>query len=173
MPDATRLLLMRHAKSDWYSGAGADFLRPLSDRGIRDARRMGQWLAASGHLPERIVSSPSRRTRQTLELLAEGAGTHLLARTDWHDELYHASSATLLSALAKYVPGNDLLVLGHNPGMEELVAYLLGTQLVGELYTKLMPTAAVYVLEVVDGLTAMSAGCARLLAHQRPKSLAP
>lgn len=164
---------MRHAKSDWYSGAGDDFLRPLSDRGIRDARRMGQWLAASGHLPERIVSSPSRRTRQTLELLAAGAGTHLLARTDWHDEFYHASVGTLLSALGKCAAGNDLLVLGHNPGLEDLVVYLLGTQLAGGLYAKLMPTAAVYVLELVGGLAAMSAGCARLLAHQRPKSLAP
>ncbi len=171
MADITRLVLMRHAKSDWFSGVGDDFSRPLSDRGIRDARQMGRWLVAGGYLPSAILSSPSRRTRQTLELLADGSGLDLDARTEWMDDLYHASAGSLRTLLRRVARRPTLMLLGHNPGLEELLAFLVDDDRMLGGYGKRFPTAAVYVLDVVGELADVQAGCARIIAHQRPKMM--
>lgn len=165
----SRLILMRHAKSDWVSGAGDDFARPLAERGVRDARRMGQWLAASALLPARIVCSPARRTRETLEHLGEGAGVDLAPRTEWVEALYHSALEVLLDVLVAEAPCPDLLLLGHNPGLEELLNYLAGGGVGG--FDKTFPTGAVYVLECPQGLGSLGRRSARLLQHQRPKLL--
>lgn len=96
---AHRLSVMRHAKSDWHSGAAEDFLRPLSPRGWRDAARMGLWLVEQGLLPALIVSSPAVRTRETLDVLEQAAGVDLAQQTEWIDELYHGSLEGLLEIL--------------------------------------------------------------------------
>jgi phosphohistidine phosphatase len=171
MTNTTRLVLMRHAKSDWFSGDDDDFSRPLSDRGLRDARQMARWLNDGGYLASAIWCSPARRTRQTLELVADTAGVDLGARTEWTDELYHASAATLRSLLRRAGRGPSLLVLGHNPGLEELLAFLVDDQHSFGGFTKRFPTAAVYALDVLGEFSEMKAGCARIIAHQRPKML--
>jgi len=171
MPTINRLVLMRHAKSDWFSGEGDDFSRPLSDRGIRDARQMGRWLVEGAYLPASILSSPSRRTRQTLELMGEGAGLALEARTEWRDELYHAQLGTLRSLLRHLGARPAVMLLGHNPGLEDLLAFLVDDDRVIAAHAKCFPTAAVYVLDVIGEWSALKAGCARIVAHQRPKML--
>ncbi len=171
MADITRLVLMRHAKSDWFSDDGDDFSRALSERGIRDARQMGRWLVEGGYLPSAILSSPSRRTRQTLELVADGSSLDLDARTEWKDELYHASAGTLRTLLRRAGRRPTLMLLGHNPGLEELLAFLVDDDRMLGGYGKRFPTAAVYVLDVVGELADVQAGCARIIAHQRPKMM--
>lgn len=173
MATISRLVLMRHAKSDWSGEDGDDFSRPLADRGLRDARQMGRWLLDSGYLPGRIMSSPSRRTRQTLELMAESTGLDLGARTEWLDELYHASAATLRQVLRRAPAAASVMMLGHNPGLEEFLALLLDDDRALGAHAKCFPTAAVYVLDVTGEWSALKAGCARLVAHQRPRMLAP
>jgi len=167
----SRLVLMRHAKSDWFSGEGEDFLRPLSERGVRDARRMGQWLASEDLLPARIVSSPSRRTRETVDLVGEGAGLDLHPRTRWLDALYHASLDTLLAVVAAEAPAPALMVVGHNPGLEELLDHLLGVAQLEADPGKPFPTGAVYALDLAGGLASPARHSARLHRHQRPKRL--
>ncbi len=171
MAKPRRLVLMRHAKSDWDGGDIDDFVRSLSDRGVRDARQMGRWLAFHGHLPERILSSPSRRTSETLALVGEGAGFELGARTEWRDELYHASAATLRNVLRRQGSLAAVMVLAHNPGLEELLAFLVDDDRAFGSYAKRFPTAGVYVLDVAGEWTSLRAGCARIVAHQRPKML--
>ena len=168
----SRLVVMRHAKSDWYSGAPEDFLRPLSERGLGDARRMGQWMAAEAILPEWIVSSPSRRTRETLSLFAEAAGTDLEVRTEWVDALYHSSLESILAVLKTQRQRRDLMVLGHNPGLQDLIDYLVDEGTQSPAFNKRFPTAAVCVLETPRRFDALKHGCARVTAHQRPKALA-
>ena len=171
MPTTNQLVLMRHAKSDWFSGDGDDFSRPLSERGIRDARQMGRWLAAGAYLPDAILSSPSRRTRQTLDLLADGAGLDLDARTAWLDELYHANVDTLRKVLRGLGARPAVMLLGHNPGLEDVLALLVDDSRVIARHAKCFPTAAVYVLELACAWSEIKAGCARIVAHQRPKTL--
>ncbi|MEQ8232849.1 MAG: histidine phosphatase family protein, partial [Gammaproteobacteria bacterium] len=143
----TRLLLMRHAKSDWDSGETEDFLRPLSERGVRDARNMGRWLAAQGYLPRTVLSSPSRRTRDTLRLLGEGAGTALESRATWDDTLYLAAVPALLAALRRHGQDSGVMVLAHNPGLEELLEWLVADTATVTGHAKAFPTGAAYVLE--------------------------
>lgn len=165
-----RLILMRHAKSDWLSGAGDDFQRPLAERGVRDACAMGRWMAAADLLPARILCSPARRTRETLACLSDGAGVDLAARTEWVDALYHSALGVLLDVLAGAAECPDLMLLGHNPGLEELLNYLAGGGADG--FDKTFPTGAVYVLECPQGLGALGRLGARVIGHQRPKLLA-
>ncbi len=162
---------MRHAKSDWYSGAPEDFLRPLSERGLADARRMGQWMAAEAILPEWIVSSPARRTRETLRLLAEGAATDLEVRTEWIDELYHSSLESILAVLKAQKRRRDLMLLGHNPGLEDLLDFLVDEWPPAAAFNKRVPTAGLFVLETGRRFDMLQPRCARITAHQRPKAL--
>lgn len=167
----SRLFVMRHAKSDWYSGAAEDFLRPLSDRGQRDARRMGRWMAAEGWIPARILSSPARRTRETLALLAEGAAVPLEARTEWVEALYLASLDDLLEVVKGQQTASALMLLGHNPGLEELVDYLAAGNPELQRHSKEMPTGALYVLDLPGPLDELGHGQAAITCHQRPKAL--
>ncbi|MBX9605554.1 MAG: histidine phosphatase family protein [Gammaproteobacteria bacterium] len=171
MATTTRLVLMRHAKSDWFAGAGDDFTRPLSERGLRDARHMGRWLKDSGYLPAVILCSPARRTRQTLERMGEDLELDLAARATYPEELYHAGLPTLKAVLKRQGEQREVMLVGHNPGLEELVAWLLDARRPLPQHAKSFPTAAVYVLDLPDGWADPRAGSARLVAHQRPKSL--
>jgi phosphohistidine phosphatase len=166
-----RFSVMRHAKSDWYSGEQEDFLRPLSERGIRDARRMGRWMAEQDRLPEWIVCSPARRTRESLALFGEGAKVELSGRTEWVDALYGGSLEAILKVLGTQNRRQDLLLLGHNPGVEELIRYLVA-ELPRSRINKLFPTGAIYILETACRFDKLERGCASVVAHQRPKALA-
>ena len=134
-----KLILMRHAKSDWLNDK-ADIDRPLNDRGRRDALHMGRYLHQGNLLPDKILISPSERTRQTADLLLEGAdvsGLPILVE----ETLYLASPTTLIEATEQHAKKNQcLLVLAHNPGMEELVSYLASSPPALSRNGKLMPT---------------------------------
>ncbi|QPC93842.1 histidine phosphatase family protein [Mesorhizobium sp. INR15] len=118
-----QLLLLRHAKSSWDDPALADFDRPLAPRGIKAAKLMGRELAARDWLPDLALVSPALRTRETWRLVS----AEVPAPVEFADELYDASSDTLLKALQR-TPGfvGVLLLLGHNPGMEGLTKQLAG-----------------------------------------------
>lgn len=144
-----RLVLLRHAKSDWYSNAATDFDRPLNNRGRRDAPRVGRWLHFHALAPDVVCCSSARRTRQTLELVGTelrlaGAETHFLG------ELYHANETEITAVVDEYLPdGSTLMVVGHNPGLEmTLLEYCPDVRTPAD--GKLMPTAAVAVVELPD-----------------------
>ena len=113
-----RLLLLRHAKSDWPDGF-SDPLRPLAERGQRDAPEMGKAIALASIVPDLSLISTAVRTRQTWELLAPELGKKVQMREE--SELYGASERTLLD-FAKNTPDDieTLLLCAHNPGLERL-----------------------------------------------------
>jgi len=158
---------MRHAKSDWDSSARSDFDRPLGPRGERDARRMGNWLLEQAFVPERIVSSPARRAAQTAEIVAE-----ILNNTGitWHEELYLANLPELIEVLA-HPPAVKWMLVGHNPGLEELVEFCAPDFARRSTFAKLMPTAGIYAVAIERGISAPVSGCGHVLAHERPKRL--
>ena len=119
------LLVLRHAKSSWDDPALDDHERPLNKRGRRDAPRMGELIREHGLIPDVVVSSDAVRARLTAEAVAAAAryaGEILL-----DPRLYMASPADILSLLPTVRENAEtLMIVGHNPGLEQLVEQLTG-----------------------------------------------
>ncbi len=118
-----RIVLMRHAKSDWPVGV-ADHERPLGQRGRSEAPLAGRWLAAAGLVPERVVVSSARRTRETWDLVAHeiGAGAD---GVEIDERLYGAGALALLEVIRETdAEVATLMLVGHNPGTEVLAMAL-------------------------------------------------
>ncbi len=167
-----RLVVMRHAKTHLGSSTGDDFSRALTPRGSADALAMGLWLHARQPDLARIVSSPALRTRQTVAAITVPWG-ETPPPTRWDPALYLAEFDTLLGVVETVRDATTLLV-GHNPGLEDLIRHLVRDPASGSQQTggKLMPTSAVYVLELSRRRGRPAAGSAVLVAHMRPKFLA-
>lgn len=115
------LILVRHAKSSWKDASLADRDRPLNKRGKRDAPEMGRRLAARGGAPDLIVSSPATRALATARIIAAAVG-YPADRIREDERLYLANPAELLEAIRDLEDGYErVFVLGHNPGLTELV----------------------------------------------------
>jgi len=115
-----RLLLMRHAKSSWSKPGLSDHDRPLNDRGLRDAPRMGAWLDEQGLRPDRILSSTALRARTTAELVAStwesSPDVHL------YQELYLSTPQTMLETIMSECREEEcILLVAHNPGVEDFI----------------------------------------------------
>ena len=119
-----RLILMRHAKSSWTSGASSDHVRPLNERGRIDAPRIAQRLGELGWVPDRVLSSDSARTQETWARMADRLPE---VPVDFTRRLYHAGVEAFVEVV-RSAPDEAgcLLVLGHNPGWEDVVEYLCG-----------------------------------------------
>lgn len=120
-----RLLVTRHAKSSWKSDADSDHARPLNKRGRRDAPRVAAHLVGLGWVPERVLSSDSQRTRETLQLMLEVLEPE--PEVEFRRELYLAGPHEVAQALAELPDALEtVMVLGHNHGWEEVVTWLSG-----------------------------------------------
>ena len=112
-----RILLLRHAKSDWKDYTVADFDRPLSPRGRKAAPRVAAWMRDQGLLPDRVLCSAARRTSETWEKMAP---TFDQVPVVHRRALYHASTQAILKQLVKQDDeANTIAVVGHNPGIAE------------------------------------------------------
>lgn len=119
-----RLTLFRHAKSGWDEPVARDFDRPLNAKGKRAARTMGEWLRAQGATFDQITGSPAIRVVETLENLSLGLGETLAPA--WDRRVYLASASTLLDVVQEAPDGAaSLMLVGHNPGLEELALLLV------------------------------------------------
>ncbi|MCL8018042.1 histidine phosphatase family protein [Streptomyces sp. AS02] len=141
-----RLVVLRHAKSAWPEGV-ADHQRPLAPRGRRDAPVAGRMLAEADCLPDLALCSTAARARGTWELASAEWGTPPPVRHD--RRLYAADVPDLLEVVHEVPPEVEtLLLVGHNPGLEDLVLALAGDGLddtLDEVRTK-FPTSAIAVL---------------------------
>ena len=163
------LYLMRHGKSAWHTNAVSDFQRPLNPRGERDTTAMGKWWHSQRKIPHRIMSSSALRTWQTAVRLCTEIGIEE-ATVAFMGNLYMADSEELLAMINKQKKScPSLLVIAHNPGLENLVRQLAAQQpLPG--HDKLMPTASVAVFEVNDWQN-VRAGLCRFQQIYRPKDI--
>jgi len=166
-----RLLLLRHAKSAWDTGTESDFDRPLAPRGRRDAPRVARWLLEHALIPDRILCSASVRTRETLDLMQPVLGLDP-ACVCFDESLYHAPKHRLEAAVAS-VAGDPttLLVVAHNPGLDELLMDWFDDGLERTRKGKLMTTAAVADIEISGTWPDIGAGTADLRRLVRPKEL--
>ncbi|MGW7280642.1 SixA phosphatase family protein [Streptomyces sp. NPDC054844] len=167
-----RLVVLRHAKSARPAGV-ADRDRPLAGRGRREAPAAGRALARAGRLPDLALCSTAVRARQTWELASAQWGTPPSVHYD--ARLYAAGVPDLLEVVRE-VPADieTLLLVGHNPGLEELVLALAGDALddtLDRLRAK-YPTSAIAVLDW-HGTTwrALAPGAALLTAMTVPRGV--
>jgi phosphohistidine phosphatase len=135
------LYVLRHAKSAWNTDAASDFQRPLAKRGIRNARQVGHWMAEHAMIPEYIISSPALRAWQTVTLVCTQLGIEE-TNIEFNSVLYLADVDTLLSCIRR-LPENrqSILLVGHNPGLEDLVAWLTSGEVPHFDDGKILPTA--------------------------------
>ena len=153
------LILLRHGKSDW-SGGEPDDLRPLARRGRRQVPEVGRWLAESIGDIDLAVVSPAVRARETWRLAAAELAVPPPVRVE--DRVYAGSAGSLLAVVRELPDAVATVVLvGHNPGVEDLLASLTGDWLP-------MPTSAVAVIDLPGPWSAAGEPTAVLRAQGRP-----
>jgi phosphohistidine phosphatase len=165
-----RLYLLRHAKSSWDDPTLADHDRPLAARGRRAAKVMAEYVRREGISPELVLCSPSRRTRQTLTLIAPSLGESTHAEIK--PELYAASADDLLEALHE-VPDEvgSAMLIGHNPGIQDLTLSLARDCPETARVRAKFPTAALASLEFRASWRQLAPRAADLVSFVKPKEL--
>lgn len=169
------LTLLRHAKSSWDDPVGRDFDRPLNARGRRAAVTVGRHLRGEGAMFDHLVASPAVRVAETLDAFGSGYGR--LPELVEDRRIYLASAATLLEVVQELPAyATCVLMVGHNPGLEDLVLMLVpdGTEGLRDAVEEKYPTASVAELRfAVDDWRAVKAGGAELTRFVRPRDLDP
>ena len=171
-----RLLLFRHAKSSWDQPDLADHERPLAKRGQRDAPRMADVLVENGFIPEIIICSTAKRTRETLQLILPALIEHDVPEIRFDPGLYEVSGGQLLKRVRDIAPGPaTAMLIGHNPGLEDLAAMLTRTgepEALRRIRAK-FPTAALAVIDFEAGSwSTVQRQSGHLCTFTTPKSLA-
>ncbi|MCO7471820.1 histidine phosphatase family protein [Stenotrophomonas maltophilia] len=115
------LILLRHAHAEPATTGQADLDRPLSPVGLAEAEAAGKWLKENNLLPDCVLCSPSRRTRETLEAVMVAIG-YVEKRLE--DRIYEATPGTLAALVDERRDLDRVLIVGHNPGLEQLVALM-------------------------------------------------
>lgn len=171
-----RLILLRHAKSSWDDTVARDFDRPLNGKGKRAARLMGAHLRQRHVHFDQVTASPALRVTETLAEFAVGLGETLAPA--WDKRAYLASAETLLEIVHDTPDSTEtLLLVGHNPGLEDLVLLLVpavqGNRARGAVEEK-YPTASVAEIEfAADRWSEVRPGEGQLTGFIRPRDLDP
>ena len=161
-----RLMILRHAKSSWADEGLDDWQWPLNERGERDAPRVGKLLREQSLLPDLIVTSDAVRAETTARTVARAAG--YTGKIVLSPDLYHATPAAIIDVIRK-IPdpaSRTVMIVGHNPGLEDLVTALTGEQID-------LPTAAlVHIsLPVDEWRDVEAAKAAELVDIWRPREM--
>ena len=155
------LILLRHAHAEAVGPAQADIDRPLSRQGVAEAEAAGRWLKEHGYLPDRVLVSPARRTRETLEEVLRTLG-YVEQRQD--QRIYDATPGTLMQVADELRDIARVMLVGHNPGLEQMAALLSSGQS-GEF--RGMPAGGIAVLHLpADAM--LEPGVAKLAAFWWP-----
>lgn len=168
-----RLMLLRHAKSDWPDGVD-DRERPLAKRGRKACPLMGRYMADEGLVPDLAVVSTARRARETWKLVRPAFGRDIVEQDE--PRIYEASGSAIQDVIGETEPGvGVLLLVGHNPGLHDLALQLIGKASRSDL-TRLRlkyPTAGLVVIDFRIGQwSEASPGLGRLERFETPESVA-
>jgi len=160
-----RLVLLRHAKSDWHSAAATDRERPLTSRGKREALRVGHRLARAGWIPDRVISSDATRALETWTRMAPAFGQPIELTTT--RRLYDAGLGAIAEVLGQ-LPSevSTVMAIGHNPGWEQAASDLAGVPV--SLTTA---NAALLSRDDVPWRDAVQPGAWKLVSVVRPKEI--
>ena len=159
-----KLILMRHAKSDW-SNTLSDYKRPLNNRGKKSSIAIGHWLREKNICPDQAFISAAQRTRDTWNLLGFQE-----TDTSFLETLYHANLSALFNAL-KSASGKTVLILGHNPGIGQF-AQILAKNLPNHPRFLDYPTCATWVATIdLTRWSDISTNAAETLYFQIPREI--
>lgn len=163
------LLLLRHGKSDWSVDMD-DFSRPLKKRGRRAAKQVGRWLRERHLIPDTILSSPATRALATAKQVCRQLDIDE-ASIVCDPRIYEADAQTLLNVLKNRHHDRRVLLVGHNPGLEDLLIKLVPHSVPLSANGKCLSTAALAQLTFEGKWTELTEGCATLVTLIRPDSL--
>jgi phosphohistidine phosphatase len=160
-----KLLLVRHAKSDWEDIKLSDFDRPLNKRGKKNVPEMAERLLKKGIVPQQIVSSPALRALTTAQLFAETLGIRK-DRIQKEEKIYEATADTLLKIINNFDNKQDFIALfGHNPGITTLAEGL------SDAYLSNIPTCGMVLIEFpFDDWAVISYGTGEQKMYDYPKN---
>ncbi len=168
------LFIVRHAKSDWSDAMGSDFHRPLAKRGEKSLPVMTQWLQNQNIKPAVLFSSPAQRAKQTAEAIIGKLSISEQAIV-FDKRLYLASVDTLLDVLSEAAElspqPNSVMLVGHNPGLENLVLLLCADPLPYTADGKLLTTGNIVQLRFQQPWNELRAKQGQLINFVRPKEL--
>ena len=166
-----QLMLLRHAKSSWDDPGLADHDRPLAPRGHRAAELIADHMRTESVAPALVLCSASRRTRETLDLIEPALREDVSVQIE--RELYAASEYGLLERVQAVDEGvESVLLIGHNPGIEQLALTLAGSGEKLAAVERKYPTGALATLEFRGSWSALDPGGAELTDFVTPKQLA-
>ncbi len=165
-----RLILLRHAKSDWDSPANDYFSRPLNQRGRESATKIGQWLATNGYLPDLVLCSAAERTQETYGRVASELKGN--PQVQMLKSLYLAAPETMLRELTKVENATTVMIVAHNPG-SAILANALAEAAPAHSRFDDYPTAATTVFEFdVSNWASVAPGMGQVVAFVVPGDLA-
>ncbi len=167
----TTLYLLRHAKSSWAESDIADHDRPLAPRGRRAAKKVAKHLNQRGLSPEMVLCSSARRGQETLALVAPALRGKTTIQVE--DDIYAAPAEALLQRLRR-VPDviASVMLIGHNPGLQDLALMLAGRGAMLERLREGFPPAALVTLHIPAGdWHELGSGDAELVDYVLPKEL--
>jgi phosphohistidine phosphatase len=168
------LTLLRHAKSGWDDPVARDFDRPLNAKGKRAAAMVGRHMRSLELQFDHAIASPAVRVMETLDQIESGYGRRFAP--DWDRRVYLASAATLLDVIHGFSAETEsALLIGHNPGLEDLVLMLVadGADPLRDAVEDKYPTASLAELQFEGDWGDVAAGTARLTRFIRPRDLDP
>jgi phosphohistidine phosphatase len=168
--EVRRLHLLRHAKSSWDDGSLRDRDRPLAPRGHEATKRLARWARKHEVRPQLVVASTAVRARQTLQGVLPGLGEPEV----WTEVALYAASAETLLARARALPNvaEEAMLVGHNPGIADLLLLLAQPGKLRERAEAKVPTGALATLEAdIESWSELEPGGAQLVSFVVPREL--
>jgi phosphohistidine phosphatase len=169
-----RIFLLRHAKSAWSDPGASDHERPLNRRGEEAARRIGAYLDRHRLVPECVLCSTATRARETWALVA--AEIPAAPPPDYDERLYNAAPGAILDVLRQASAGiTSLLLVGHNPGLQELSTLLIASGDLGdrERLREKLPAGGLVVIDFpIEDWSKLHSRSGRLERFVVPRTLA-
>lgn len=147
-PPPGRVYLLRHAKAAWASAGQRDFDRPLDERGYDDAELVADRAAERGYRPDLVVSSTALRCRDTAEAIRRAFPGELEVR--YVDQLYNCPAETYGEMLGALGDFTSVMMVGHNPAIEEVLAALIGAEAMAAAIPGGFPAGGLAVIDHVD-----------------------
>ncbi|KQV27705.1 phosphohistidine phosphatase [Rhizobium sp. Root1203] len=151
LPPPSRIYLLRHAEAAWAAPGQSDFDRPLNEQGYADAEIVADKAADKGYRPDLVLSSTALRCRDTADAIHRAMGSTVDIR--FVDALYNASPDIYLEIIGAQESVNSVMLIGHNPTMEQTLEALIGHRALSQALPTGFPTAGLAVLDSDNGAT--------------------